>query len=459
MLSTPYRGPIVAAVLLVLASVILVGLDWQQNLEVEVQGTRRHADSLVMSLGVLADDVDFDDPGARSDFATLVSQRLQLHPPLRFAGVECRGERTAAVGDPNAMRQDGDEARFEVRRPLAAPPSARPPGGHRGAPPRAKLPPPREPPPGAGGDVVNRPQHHPPVPWSWRPGVGASPQCEVVVVLDAHAPWEAREHLMATALTKLGLAWLAIFGLTFAWVRTIRARVLVAALDAERRENDRLAELGLAASGLAHETKNPLGIVRGLAQRLARESVSSDQRAELAETIMDEVDRASARLSDFMNFARPSPLHLAAIDVGDLVRRLAKTFAADLEERGIAVDVDVTLPPIAADESKLEQILVNLILNSIAACDEGGRLRIVGNVQHGVYVLVVEDNGSGIPAAMLADVTKPYVSGRSMGHGLGLAIVHRLVSQHGWHLEIDSIPGAGTSVRIVQLQPADGGRA
>ncbi len=259
--------------------------------------------------------------------------------------------------------------------------------------------------------------------------------------------WERQAPILASALV-------CILAVTGAWIAGIRRRILAGELAAERIRSAHLEELGLAAAGLAHETKNPLGIIMGMAQQIAsRPDIPADSRIML-EHIMDEVDKATSRLGNFMSFARHRTPSLAPVRVDRLCREVAEVMGPDFEAGGVEAVVDIPALTISADGNMLRQILVNLLLNSLHASPAGTVVRIAMRRQGGRFLLSVEDQGRGIPPELLPDIFKPYTTGSATGHGLGLAIVKRMVEAHGWRIQAASDPARGTTMTISGIRQA-----
>jgi len=260
--------------------------------------------------------------------------------------------------------------------------------------------------------------------------------------------WERQAPIFAAALV-------CILAITATWIAGIRRRVLAEELAAERIRSSHLEELGLAAAGLAHETKNPLGIIMGMAQQIAsRPDIPVESRTML-EHIMDEVDKASSRLGNFMNFARQRTPSLAPVHIDRLCREVAEIMGPDFEAGGVELSIEVPPTIIAADGTMMRQILVNLLLNSLHASPAGTAVRILMRRQGRRMQLAVEDQGRGIPAELLPNIFKPYTSGSATGHGLGLAIVKRMVEAHGWRIQTVSTPQRGTTMTISGIKRAE----
>jgi len=261
-----------------------------------------------------------------------------------------------------------------------------------------------------------------------------------------------RAELTRTGLI-FGAAFLAVFAFVAAWMQGIRSRALGARLRLERTRRAHLAELSLVAAGLAHETKNPLGVIRGIAQRMLADPGRDPEEA--AEQIIDAADQAAGRLGEFINYARqrtPDARPLAAVGIVERALGVLDGDAAALE---VVLEREVADLHLLADEDMLIQVILNLVLNALQAAPRGGRIQVTvtGGPREGR--LVVEDDGPGIPEALGDQVLKPYVTGRDGGHGMGLAIVRRIVEQHEWEIRLESQPGHGTRVEIqgIRLVP------
>jgi len=244
---------------------------------------------------------------------------------------------------------------------------------------------------------------------------------------------------------------------TIAWIMTIRSGLLAEQLEVERSRRNHLEELGLAAAGLAHETKNPLGIILGLAQRISVDKRVPEEGRSMAEHIMDEVDKATARVGGFLTFARQRTPTPALIDAQAMADKVTQVIQPDFDSCGVRLVVDCIPLQILADEEMMSQILINLLLNSLHASSAGSKVGVSVEAEGKRARLTVEDEGAGIAPELLPDIFKPYVSGSPDGHGLGLAVVKRFVEQHGWSIGVESKVGAGTRVTISGIRTVDEG--
>jgi two-component system, NtrC family, sensor histidine kinase HydH len=245
----------------------------------------------------------------------------------------------------------------------------------------------------------------------------------------------------------MGVGTLAVLAFMLAWAGMIRSRRLRAELSEAQAHAGFLEELHLVAAGLAHETRNPLGIIRGLAQQIAEGGAGAQDR-ERAQNIVEEADIASARLGDFLQYAKPRTPELAAVRVDEVFGRVASLLDSDAKARGATLAHSKSGAVVQADAGMLTQVLMNLLLNGLQAVEAGGRVELRCLASHGLVTIEVEDNGRGVAPELLPRIFQPYVSGRSNGHGIGLAIVKRIVDEHGWKIAVRSEPGKGTTVAI-----------
>lgn len=254
---------------------------------------------------------------------------------------------------------------------------------------------------------------------------------------------------------------LCIAGLWLAWTVSVRNRELRGRLQASRLRAEHLTNLELTAQGLAHETRNPLGLVRGLAQRIAGDDDVPAAAREDAATIIEQADTASSRLGDFLAYARPRPAAPRPLDLLATIRRVCGLLTADFEDAGVQLICEGDAVVVLADRQQLEQVLVNLLLNSLQASPSGTRVSVaVMRSRDDSARVKVADQGHGVDPALEADIFKPYVTGRSDGHGLGLAIVARVVEDHGWSIALQpGTDGPGTTVVIDDLTIVSGSEA
>jgi len=232
-------------------------------------------------------------------------------------------------------------------------------------------------------------------------------------------------------------------------------RQLEAAQD-EARRSERLAALGQLSAGLAHEIRNPLGVIKGSAEMLTQKLKEAQPLAsELAGYILSEVNRLNALVARFLDFARPSRLDHRAVDATALLDRALEAVRAQIPSAPVTVvrNYAAGLPPLYADEQLCEQIFVNLFTNSYQAMSaSGGSLQVTAEPDtldgRAGVAIEVQDSGPGIPADMRQQIFNPFVSSKKDGVGLGLSIVAKIVDDHHGSIRLKSGPGEGGCFRV-----------
>lgn len=233
--------------------------------------------------------------------------------------------------------------------------------------------------------------------------------------------------------------------------------------QAEARRSERLAALGQLSAGLAHEIRNPLGVIKGSAEMLNQKLGTADPlSAELAGYISSEVNRLSALVSRFLDFARPLRAEPRPEDITGVLDRVLKSVAAQWEGGVVRVSKNYAseLPLAMLDENLSEQVFVNLIQNAYEAMgDAGGDLRVDvaatdGNGRRRVEVRL-QDSGPGVPAELREQIFNPFFTTKKTGVGLGLSIVAKIMDEHHGTIRVEAAPGGGTCF-VLQFPEADG---
>ncbi len=216
------------------------------------------------------------------------------------------------------------------------------------------------------------------------------------------------------------------------------------------RRSDRLAALGQLSAGLAHELRNPLGTIRGSAEMLGRAvSAENEVAREVAGFISSEVNRANSLITRFLHFARPLELRP---DTADLAQTIDRAIAnVEREAPGVTIYKNYApeIPPFRFDAELMERVLYNLILNAAQASSAGGAVTVKTRAAAGTAEISVIDRGSGISAENLNTIFNPFFTTKPQGVGLGLAIVAKIVDEHGGKIAVESEPGRGSVFRIV----------
>ncbi|HEO71922.1 MAG TPA: hypothetical protein ENN80_11720, partial [Candidatus Hydrogenedentes bacterium] len=235
-------------------------------------------------------------------------------------------------------------------------------------------------------------------------------------------------------------AWLTVSRLR---QRELQAELILAC---ERgAQHERLAQLG---AGLAHETKNPLGIVRGLAQSIGGAPQADEHVRRLAGEIVDEADRTVGRINSFLTLARPKEVELRTVDVDAFFEHMRMLVQPEADRRSVTLTVNGDRQHIVADEDLLRRAVLNLLVNAIRASEGGGAVAARALRDGDTTTLEVRDDGCGITPEDLPRVTEPYFTRFEGGTGLGLSIVEQIARAHGWGLKIASEVGEGTQVSL-----------
>lgn len=220
--------------------------------------------------------------------------------------------------------------------------------------------------------------------------------------------------------------------------------------DAVRR-SDRLAALGQLSAGLAHELRNPLGAIRGSAEILSRTVTAENEVArEVAGFISSEVDRANSLITRFLHFARPLELQPDTADLAHTIDRAIMRVEHEAPGISIYKNYAPEIPPFRFDAELMESVLYNLILNAAQASPPGGTVTVKTRAKEGLAEISVIDRGSGIDPDNLNKVFNPFFTTKPEGVGLGLAIVAKIVDEHGGKISVESEKTRG-SVFHVQL--------
>ena len=263
---------------------------------------------------------------------------------------------------------------------------------------------------------------------------------------------------------------LVILGAAFAVV-AIHARRLAAAAGAAGAElvhlradldrfqrllgqADRLSAIGMLAASVAHEVRNPLVSVRTFAQLLPERLQDEEFRTSFRDLALGEIDRISLLVNDLLAFARPAAPEVHATDINDVLSQIRRLVDGEAKKRTLelSTNFDTGLPLIAADDARVKQVFLNVVLNALHACDPGGRVtvatRTVG-VAGATYLQVeVCDSGRGISPSDIDRIFDPFFTTKEDGSGLGLFIAQRIVREHGGFIEVTSAPGSGTTFRV-----------
>jgi signal transduction histidine kinase len=340
---------------------------------------------------------------------------------------------------------------------------------------RRSLRPPRRPPesgegnPERGGGAGREPPPGPPNP-SVRPPFGrpswmtAEQYEQVIREKGAHSlvitlsTDEMHSDVRSDLLTRSLVSLFAMVGAivsTLAWRNVEKNAELQIRLLKAGETNAHLKELNFAAAGLAHETRNPLNLIRGLAQMVAMQAQDSPKLKEHASAIVEEADRVTAQLNEFIDYSKPREAHFGPVEIKRLVADVARTLLPDIEEKQVVLQQPETACVVEADEPLLRQALFNVLLNALQAVGPNGQIKVRTSLANArEAVLEISDDGPGVPPAERENIFKPYVTMRPKGVGLGLAIVRQIAAAHRWEVVCLANEPRGALFRFSRLKVA-----
>ncbi len=222
-------------------------------------------------------------------------------------------------------------------------------------------------------------------------------------------------------------------------------------MEREVQRHEHLVSLGKMAAGVAHEVRNPLSSIKGLATLLGQRFPAGDRDQDTARLLIDEVERLNRSIGELLNYARPLPLKRQPVNLNLLLESSLKLVAADAQALRVKLDFSPNpeLPQPRLDPDRITQVLLNLYLNALQAMPGGGVLRVRAAADSEGHIrLTISDNGIGIPQPDLTKVTDPYFTTKPDGSGLGLAMVQKIIDEHGGKITITSRENQGTEVTI-----------
>jgi len=221
--------------------------------------------------------------------------------------------------------------------------------------------------------------------------------------------------------------------------------------EAAVRRSDRLAALGQLSAGLAHELRNPLGTIKTSAELLLKNVPADNAVArEMAGFISSEVDRTNSLVTRFLDFARPLAVRVERTDLTQVIDQAI----GDMEKHQPPFDVTIyknyspEIPPFLLDGELMERVIYNLLLNAAQASPPNGSITVKTRENDGTVEITVIDRGSGIDAKHIENIFNPFYTTKSAGVGLGLAIVSKIVDEHGGSIAVESEPGEGSVFRV-----------
>ncbi len=213
---------------------------------------------------------------------------------------------------------------------------------------------------------------------------------------------------------------------------------------------EHLATLGELAAGLAHEIRNPLAGIAGVMEIIGQDLPPSSPGRQVLQEVQQEVHRIDRIISELLDYARPKPAQFRPADLYATAERAVTLARQQVMSRPIEVRLskEGNLPPVVHDPGQIQQVLLNLLINSIQAMNGHGSVAVT-LAQEGDQVLArVKDTGQGIAPKDLDKLFRPFFTTKGHGTGLGLSLARRIVENHGGRIEVESVPGEGTEFKV-----------
>lgn len=222
-------------------------------------------------------------------------------------------------------------------------------------------------------------------------------------------------------------------------------------LEDQVRQGEKLAAVGRLAAGVAHEVRNPLSSMRGLARFLSKDFDQKSRETEYLRVMIEEIDRLDRVMSSLLDFAKPRTPDLKPLSLNETARYTSDLINDDVRHRGISVREDMSPadPVILADRDQVIQAMLNILLNAVEAMTDGGRMTVSTRMNASEAVFMVEDSGPGIDPSEKSKLIDPFYTTKNKGSGLGLAQVASIMKNHKGRLELGGEPGMGARVSLV----------
>lgn len=226
-------------------------------------------------------------------------------------------------------------------------------------------------------------------------------------------------------------------------------------LEARLASAERNASLGHLVSGIAHEIRNPLNTIALAVDYLKRrfspaEPVPREEFLQITQSLHAEITRLNALITDFLNYGKPLKLNPAPMNTGDLLSEVARELEPEASLREVAIDLHENgASPVLADRNLLKSAFLNVALNAVQMMPAGGRLTISAGLEENACRIRFDDTGPGISPDHLKKIFEPYFSTREGGVGLGLAMTHRIVTDHGGQLIAENLPSGGSRFEFI----------
>jgi len=214
---------------------------------------------------------------------------------------------------------------------------------------------------------------------------------------------------------------------------------------------DRLSAIGQLSASLAHEIRNPLASIDGAANLIESPQTTEETRAVSLAIIRKETQRLNCLLTNLLDFARPRKPEFQTTEPGRLIEAIAALAGPSAQQKGITLrkDVSPSAPAFECDPEQMKQVLLNLTINAVQAMSGPGEIVLWARHSDSSVSIGVRDHGPGIDAENFDRVFNPFFTTKESGTGLGLSVVHQIVTQHGGTVTAEKNPGGGVTFTLV----------
>jgi two-component system, NtrC family, sensor histidine kinase HydH len=221
-------------------------------------------------------------------------------------------------------------------------------------------------------------------------------------------------------------------------------------LEAELRRKERLSALGQAAMVIAHEVRNPLGIIKTSTEVVRNRAKLGGAEEKMLGYVIDEVRRIETLVRDFLDFAQPKPPLKVEMPLRAVIDRVAAIAAPEFSRQKIQLAIEDSSggATVLGDPDQLYQASLNLILNAIDAMPDGGTIQASVSAADETVWLTIRDEGAGVPEAIRQEIFNPFFTTKAKGTGLGLAKVQSVAEAHGGSTSCVCVPGRGAAFTI-----------
>ena len=247
----------------------------------------------------------------------------------------------------------------------------------------------------------------------------------------------------------------AFISIAYYWNESLTRQVELKTVELQESHDrllrsERFAAVGEAAAYVSHEIKNPLMVIGGLAQQVARHLSEDPTGQGKLHIIQTEVKRLESFLGDLRDFLRPAQPNKQPVNVNEVIRNVAALMGDAVGEKGVVLEDQLSpdLPPVEADPNQIKQVLVNLVKNAVEATEGKGQILLSSGAKDGQVWFAVQDTGKGMSEDILAKIFNPFYTTKDKGTGLGLAVINKIIVDHQGSITVDSQAGAGSTFTV-----------